>query len=101
MEIKSYLRNIIQYKSYTKFISIPIPLPILAAFESCNSNSNSGHLKMINSGIGPNPVNIAFICYSIFIYKLKLRSHRNDHICAQNLTQYEIFFMPPNPTPSS
>ena len=46
MEIESYLWNIIQYKSYTKLISIPLPIP--AAFESCNSNS--GHLKMINSG---------------------------------------------------
>ena len=61
MEIKSYLWNIIQYKSYKK--CIPIPLPIPAAFE----NSNSGHLKSIfsnsgnfenfnsRSGIGPNP----------------------------------------------
>ena len=48
MEIKSYLWNIIQYKSYTKLIPLPIP----AAFESFNSNSGNFEKFQFNSNYG-------------------------------------------------
>ena len=50
MEIKSYLCNIIQYKSYTKLI--PISQPIPATLKSFNSNANSCNMKCFNSNSG-------------------------------------------------